>query len=80
VNTKTSRRLAGVVATIGLLGLAPTAAAGGAGICPDRAAKRCPGVGASTTEAERTRVRPLPASAKGPRGGEMWRSGKWLME
>jgi hypothetical protein len=78
MNMQATRRLVGVTAIAGLLGLVPTAAGGGSGLCPDGARLSCPKVG-SRPDAERTQVRPLPQSTKGPNGQQMWRSGKWLM-
>jgi hypothetical protein len=80
MNAQASKRLAALAAIVGSLVLVPAALGGSSGACPDGARHGCPGAGPKAPEAERTKVRPLPASAKGPRGGEMWRSGKWLME
>jgi hypothetical protein len=80
MNTHTTKRLATLAAIVGSLVLVPVAAGGGSGICPDGARQACPGAGKKAPEAGRTKVRPLPASAKGPRGEQMYRAGKWLME
>jgi hypothetical protein len=78
VNTQATRRLVGVIVIAGVLGLVPTAAGGGSALCPESAGPPCREIG-SRPDADRTQVRPLPQSVKGPNGQQMWRSGKWLM-
>lgn len=83
MNMHTTKRLAVLTTIVGMLALAPAAAAG-AHVRPQLL---CPGLAAPCQQpgkpakpaGGRSESRPVPHAVTGPAGQEVWRSGTWLM-